>query len=138
MAVKRYYVEVFPYNIQEGDNTIVNTSVFIYDQNDTLFYEASFSASSTRNPVDKPNSKAGLLIALGRAFSKAGKRMETVGNSLNKHDEDVKVERGKQAEKKTRHDALNEVAKISQEMGAYDLPKESPPPGPLKDDDVYE
>jgi len=130
MAVKYKYVVVSPYIIQEGDCTIVDVAVDLLDEDGSLAYSHDFSASAVRNPIDKANSDAGALIALGRALARAGERLQKVGNNFNKHDLDVKAARVVQAEKKSQHEALIEVSKISQEMGAYDPVVVEPDSGP--------
>ena len=120
MAVKRKYTNIFPFIIQEGDCTIVDIDIEMWSQDERLLYESSFSGSAVRNPIDKPNQDAGALIALGRALARAGERLQKAGDGIIKNDIDTKAEKIKQAEKKMRRDAIAEVSKISQEMGAYD------------------
>jgi len=125
MSVKRKYANIYPYIIQEGDCTIVNVDLDVWDNDgNEPIYERDFSASAVRNPIDKPNGDAAALIALGRALARAGERLEKAGEGLIKNDIDTKAEKAKQAEKKKRREALGELVNISQEMGAYDKPEE--------------
>jgi len=113
MSVKHYYVNLYPYVIQEGNSTIADIRVDVWTEDEKIIYDRHFSGSAVRNPIDKPNSNAGVFIAVGRALARAGERLQKAGDGLIKNDIDTKVEKAKQADKK--------MKKYSESDGYYDV-----------------